>query len=279
MHCLGQHEYIGNIAACFTNWRSCASLLGLGIGRGHRSLRRWNGWWWSRWGIWPVCLVWHALRGNKSLCESLGWSTVALWSLGRAVWDVGLGDDKLLVEVWWWLMDNVTESGTLIGQLLAQAGFDQANAKVKLGESLSKNSNNKFGGASGQEFDNGRVTRWNIFFLTPLHHCLGDVVIWGDHLNLSHLAVWMEEGGKASNWSHCRWKIGQKELTMWFNDDFVGFFFFHLFFFIPAAEWWVSCLFGALFSRWSPWPIGWSACSPAVCFLLRLTIGFRSIPS
>ena len=91
-------------------------------------------------------------------------------------------------------MDNVAKCSALIGQLLAETGFDQAKAKVKLSESLSKNANNKFGGTSGQKLNNCRVPSRHVFFLAPLHDWLGNVVIWGNHLDLGNFAVWVEEG-------------------------------------------------------------------------------------
>lgn len=91
-------------------------------------------------------------------------------------------------------MDNIAKCCALIGQLLAKTRFDQSNAKVKLGKSLSKNANDKFGGTSGQKLNNCRVSRWDILLLAPLHDGLGNVIIWRDHLNLGDLAVWVEEG-------------------------------------------------------------------------------------
>lgn len=96
-------------------------------------------------------------------------------------------------------MDNIAKCCTLIGQLFAETRFDQSNAKVKLGESLSKNANNEFGGTSGQKLNNRRVSRWDILLLAPLHDGLGNVIIWCDHLDLGNLAIWVEEGGKTGN--------------------------------------------------------------------------------
>ena len=84
----------------------------------------------------------------------------------------------------------------------------------------------------------------------------------------------LERTSKASNGTHGRWKVCQEELAVWFDDDFLSFLFFKLLFLVPAAERGFSC-FVVLGARVrSP---RWLICTivPAVCFLLRLTNGFR----
>ena len=65
--------------------------------------------------------------------------------------------------------------------------------KVELSKALAKDTNNKFGSSGSQKFNNGRVTRWNIFFFAPLHNSFRNIVIGSDHLNLCNFTVGVEE--------------------------------------------------------------------------------------
>ena len=90
-------------------------------------------------------------------------------------------------------MERVLQSHALMSHLLGQTWLEETNSEVERFNSLSKDSNDELGDASGQEFDNGAEAAFVLGGIDELVALFGEALADWDDLDVGDFAIRVEK--------------------------------------------------------------------------------------